>query len=101
MASAKPRLAPAPSPPFSQHLFTFSHTLALAQDMSFREDTFHYFFVHEPSSNRGPFNRQWDYLACCRLEDRPRRARSPVQRPLRRARPEVWDGGFLYGYGYG
>ena len=64
--------------------------------MSFREDTFHYFFVHEPSSNRGPFNRQWDYLACCRLEDRPRRARSPVQRPLRRARPEVWDGGFLY-----
>ena len=79
MASAKPRLAPAPSPPFSQYLFIFSLTLALAPDMSFREDTYHYFFVHEPSSDRGPFNWQWDYLACCHSEERPRRARGPVR----------------------
>ena len=79
MASVKPRPAPAPSPPFSQHLFTLSLTLAFAQDMSFREDTYHYFFVHEPSSDRGPFNWQWDYLACCCFEERPRCARSPVR----------------------
>ena len=47
--------------------------------MSFREDTYHYFFEHEPSSDRGPFNWQWDYLACRRSEERPRRDRCPVR----------------------
>ena len=79
MASAKPRPAPTPSQPLFQHLFTFSLTPSLAQDMTVPEDTCGFFFVHEPCCSRGPSIWQWDYLACRNSEERPRRARSPVR----------------------
>ena len=33
--------------------------------MTVPEDTSRIFIFHEPSSDRGPFNWQWDYPACC------------------------------------
>ena len=79
MAPVKPEPAPTPSQPLFQHLFTFALTLAFAQDMSFREDTYRTFIFDEPFCNRGPSIRQWHYLACCHSEKRPRRARCPIR----------------------
>ena len=79
MAPVKPEPAPTPSQPLFQHLFTFSHTPAFAQDMTVREDTFRIFIFLEPCWSRGPFNWQWDYPACRDSEERPRCARCPVR----------------------
>ena len=79
MTPAKPEPAPTPSQPLFQHLFTFSHTPAFAQEMTSREDTLQLLVVDEPCCSRAPSNRQWHYLVCCHSEERPRCARCPVR----------------------